>query len=140
MAPFRITPASKPGAGGQDHWEGAASYGNSHGSEWFELDRTIDEGYDDPDVMIPNPVYLAAQTDYDNYDIGDDLTTDGFTWNITNRWENSYTFNRRRYTSYFFSLERIQEGAHHVVNFNYWHVYNYSFLEWNYLREERRSA
>ena len=34
----------------------------------------------------------------------------------------------------------LMREIHHPLLVNYWNVYNYSFLEWNFLREERRLA
>jgi hypothetical protein len=142
LAPFRITPASKPGAGANDHWEGAASYGNSHGSEWFEFNWKEDKSYNDPDIRHALPTYIASESAYNENEIGseEDFFTQGFMWRITNKWENSYTYNKRKYTTYFFSLERTEPGAHHAIFFDHWDVYTYAFLEWHYVREVIRNA
>lgn len=82
---------------------------------------------------------MVGEGIYDEYEIGDDIVIGGYEWEITgkNEWELPIVG-----MTYFFNLSREIdiEGAHHEVWINYWHVYNYSFFNWNYLREERRAA
>ena len=80
-----------------------------------------------------NPASIPDAATYEEYDIGDDYTLAGNIYEVTGK-----HIITDGVTYYYFYLSRVIPGEHHSVLVNYWNVYNYSFLEWNFLREERR--
>lgn len=139
-----MTPASKPGAGARDHWEGSPCYGNEYGKEWFELNRTVDEGYtEEIEDQVSSFASFKNIAELDLPEVGDSYFYQNLNWIIDNVgiYSSYNDSNGERICSGAFELYRIiTKQVHHPVFYDYWNVYEYSFFNWNYIREERREA
>ncbi|MBK8393660.1 MAG: hypothetical protein IPL26_00195 [Leptospiraceae bacterium] len=101
------------------------------------MNRTVDEG---TDQMIETPVNVTMYPTQEEYDdteinIGDEYEYEGETWTITAK----YVVGKLSIPR--FDLNRIVYTPVHIPLWvDYWHVYKYAFLEWNFLREQSRAA
>lgn len=137
-APFRITPASKPGAGGQDHWEGAPSWGNTHGAEWFELAGTVGDPSEPSSTSVinnfrsgdPGPETYINRP-YSDLSPGYYPIQGKTDWKIVDFEPAGETYGPNAFRLF---LERT------VSAFKLWNVYRYEFLEWKPIRQEQRTA
>lgn len=154
--PFRVTPGDKPGAG---HWEGSGKRWEQSGSGYiqlagdvfFELDRTVDEGYDipnnitkkiinggqynysfedDPHLIIDEEYEYPVNTEIQMYN--EDGTkyfykpSDNFTWYVYKKRINTDSVT---YTLY--AEKVISSSVTHVpVYFDYWNTWIYRNLNW----------
>lgn len=123
--PFHITPEFA-GASSGDHFEGtlyrweeqAGGYVRLLGELYYNLDREEK----DPDVILTKDVLSDG-----NGGVGDDYYHENATWEIIQELDLGDF-------GLYFKIQRIIEGQKYDI----WKVYNYKFLNWNFLREEKR--
>lgn len=138
-----MTPAAKPGAGAQDHWEGSPSWGNPYGFEWYELaGRETTPGTETREYAN---MTLTRQDDHIMESPGDDFV-DSVGNPITLRGYRDWIIDRTEIVNRYFSeidvkyyLYRIS-GSSPGVTTEIWNIYRYRFLQWMYQRQERRTA
>jgi hypothetical protein len=79
----------------------------------------------------------------DNYDEDEDFVIDGYVWKVMECYSKDTIvvvsldpFKTDIEEVWYVSLERTEKGK----EYNIWKVYDYSFFNWNFLREEKRAA
>jgi hypothetical protein len=68
---------------------------------------------------------------YDSLDVGDDFSFEGHIWNVDRKEQTTF----EDYDVFVIFLSRVVPGKKYII----WNVYNYSFFNWNFLREQKRA-